>query len=138
MPGSQSGCRERQHQRQRGYDQDDNAEFAVTLSPTSSETVTVDYATVVGSASTDDYTGQNGMLTFTAGTTSGIIRVPTTDDDLYEGTENFTVKLSNASSGATIGDDVGIGTITDGDPQPTLSITDETVAEGGRQASRCR
>ena len=110
----------------------------MTLSPTSSETVTVDYATVVGSASTDDYTGQNGMLTFTAGTTSGTIRVPTTDDDLYEGTENFTVKLSNASSGATIGDDVGIGTITDGDPQPALSITDETVAEGGRQASRCR
>ena len=105
------------------------AEFVVTLTPANTQTVRVNYTTVMGSAEPGDYTGQSGSLTFAPNTTRLTIEVPTTNDSVFEPTENFTVKLSNPS-GATISDDVGIGTITDNDPQPTLSITDETVEEG--------
>ena len=108
----------------------DTAEFVVTLNQASNQNVTVGYTTVMGSANPDDYSAQSGTLSFPSGATSGTIRVPTTGDEIYEGSENFTVKLSNPS-GATISDDVGIGTITDNDLQPTLSITDVTVEEGG-------
>ena len=43
--------------------------------------------------------------------------------------ESFTVGLSGASN-ATIADDLGLGTITDDDPEPSLSIDDVTVTEG--------
>ena len=106
------------------------ADFLVTLNPGSSETVTVDYTTVMGSAAPgSDYTGKSGTLSFTSGTTEQTIQVSTTDDSVYEASENFTVKLSGAS-GARITDDVGIGTINDNDSQPTLSIMDASVEEG--------
>ena len=106
------------------------AEFVVTLSPTSSQTVTVDYTTVMGSANPDDYSGRSDTLSFAPQATSRTIRVPTTDDNVFEGSENFTVKLSSPS-GATLADDVGIGTITDNEPFPMLSVGDATVEEGG-------
>ena len=105
------------------------AEFVVTLSPTSSQTVTVDYTTVMGSANPDDYSRQSDTLSFAPHATSRTIRVPTTDDNVFEGSENFTVKLSNPS-GATLTDDVGMGTISDNDPLPRLSVGDATVEEG--------
>ena len=43
--------------------------------------------------------------------------------------ENFTVGLSSPVN-ATISDDLGLGTITDNDPLPALSINDVTVTEG--------
>ena len=106
------------------------AEFVVTLSPTSSQTVTVDYMTVMGSANPDDYSGRSDTLSFAPHATSRTIRVSTTDDNVYEGSENFTVKLSSPS-GATLADDVGIATIADDDPFPMLAIGDATVDEGG-------
>ncbi len=110
------------------------AEFIVTLSPTSSQTVTVDHTTVMGSANPDDYSGQSNTLIFAPHATSRTIRVPTTDDNVFEGSENFTVKLSDPS-GATLTDDVGIGTITDNEPFPMLSIGDAEEVEEGETAS---
>ena len=110
------------------------AEFIVTLSPASSQTVTVDHTTVMGSANPDDYSGRSDTLTFAPQATSRTVRVPTTDDNVFEGSENFTVKLSSPS-GATLTDDVGIGTITDDESFPMLSIGDAEEVEEGDPAS---
>ena len=118
----------------------EEAEFEVTLSAPSSETVRVDYATSGGTATEgSDYTGSSGTLTFTAGTTARTVTVQTTDDTEQEITERFTVVLSGPEN-ATVETGTGTGTITDNDgappppppppPLPTLSIGDATVEEG--------
>ena len=108
------------------------AEFEVTLSPAGSETVTVDFQTVDGTAAAgSDYTTKTGTLTFAAGQTTKTIMVSTVEDDVQEETEAFTVTLSNPT-GATLADDSGTGTITDDDEPPTLEIDDAApVGEGG-------
>ena len=111
------------------------AEFQVTLSAGSAETVTVGYATADGTAvAGDDYTDTSGTLRFAPGETAKTIRVPTLEDDAVEETETFTVTLSSPA-GATIDDGTATGTITDDDepvvPLPTLSIADDEVEEGG-------
>ena len=55
--------------------------------------------------------------------------MPVNGDLLDEIDETFTINLSNAAN-ATIADPQGIGTITDNDPLPALSIDDVTVTEG--------
>ncbi|MFQ5507807.1 MAG: Calx-beta domain-containing protein, partial [Leptospirillia bacterium] len=100
-----------------------NAVFDVTLSTPSAVTVTVNWATVDGTATVvgADYTGGSGVLTFLAGETAKTVSVAVLDDALDEDAETFTVVLSGAS-GATILDDTGIGTITDDDPIPTIGF----------------
>ena len=61
--------------------------------------------------------------------TTRTITVPVVGDVLDEANETYTVNLSNATN-ATIADATGVGTITDDDPTPTLSINDVTVTEG--------
>ena len=109
----------------------DPAQFRVTLSRASTQTVTVGYQTHQGTtASTQDFVGRSGTLTFAANTTQKTIAVQTREDTIDEPDETFTIQLSNPS-GATLTDDVGIATITDNDPLPTLSVGDATVEEGG-------
>ena len=77
-------------------------DFAVSLSVASSSVVTVNYATSDGSATAgadfgDDYEASSGTLTIVAGATGGTIRVPLSNDGIYEGDESFTVVLSNLS-----------------------------------------
>jgi hypothetical protein len=87
-----------------------NFDFTVTLSPASSQTVTVNYSTADGSAvQNEDYAGTSGTLTFSPGETSKIITVRVYGTT-YGGEENFYVNLSNAS-GASIADNQGVGTI---------------------------
>jgi hypothetical protein len=50
-------------------------------------------------------------------------------DTLDEANETYTVTLSNPGN-ATIADGSGLGTITDDDPAPTLSVNDVSVTEG--------
>ena len=91
--------------------------FEVTLSPSSAQVVTVDYATADGTAvEVADYTAVTGVLRFEPGETAQTIEVATVDDGTQESTENFGVKLSNPN-GATLSDadDTGTGTITDDD-----------------------
>ncbi len=106
--------------------------FTVTLAdPPPADTVTVDYATADGTAKAgSDYTITSGTLTFSPGITSQPIDVPILSDTVNEATEIFTVELSNASPNATIADPIGIGTILDNDPPPTLSINDASITEG--------
>ena len=105
------------------------AVFTVTLSGSSSRVVTVRYRTSDGSADAgSDYTAATGALSISAGDATGTIRAPVLDDALDEPDETFTVILSSPMH-ATVADGEGIGTITDDDEPPTLSISDATVAE---------
>ena len=105
--------------------------FTVTLSATSSDDVTVSYATSDGTAASgSDYTTTSGTLTIDAGQQTGAIEVPVLDDSAVEPTETFSMTLSNPSN-ATIRDGQGTGTITNDDvPLPTLSINDVAATEG--------
>ena len=107
------------------------AVFPVTLSPASSQVVTVAYTTQDGTAVADsDYIATSGTLRFEPGETMQTIRVPTLRDAVAEPVETFTVVLSNPS-GTNVVHDTGVGTITD-EGLPGLSIADApTVAEGG-------
>ena len=106
--------------------------FIVSLQNASIKPVTVDYATAEGTATAGgDYAAANDTLTFAAGQTSQIVTVNVTGDTAEEPDETFFVNLSNATS-ATIADTQGVGTISDDDRLPTISIGDVSKAEGHR------
>jgi hypothetical protein len=93
------------------------ATYTVTLSHASAGPVTVDYASADGSATAgSDYDATSGTLSFAPGTTSLTITVPITNDNLYEGGETYTVNLSNATGGASIGTASVSTEIVDGRP----------------------
>lgn len=102
----------------------------VTLSAASGKNISVNYATVSGTAGTKDFVAKSSTLSFLPGQTSKAISVRVRGDLLDEVDEVFTVVLSSPSS-VTIADGEGAVTITDNDPPPTLSIGDLTVAEPG-------
>ena len=89
------------------------ADFTVTLSRAASQTVTVDWTTVDGTAAAgEDYTAANGTLTFGPGETSKTVSVVILDDTAEDSGETFTLQLGNAS-GATLADAEATGTISD-------------------------
>ena len=107
-----------------------DATFTVSLSPVSGRQVTVHYATADASATAPgDYAAATGNLTFAAGETTKTVTVAVNGDLLDEVDESFTLNLSSAVS-ATIADPQGVGTITDDDGTPSLSVNDVTVTEG--------
>lgn len=106
-----------------------NAAFTVSLSPASSETVTVDYATNDGTAvAGSDYTAVNSTLTFNPGQTTKTVNVSVNGDNVQETDETFTLDLSGAVN-ADISDSQGLATILD-DDTPSLTITDAATNEG--------
>lgn len=108
--------------------------FLVALSQLSTVDVTVDYATVDGTAIAGvDYEASAGTLTIPAGQQSRTIAVAVIGDTEMEPDETFTVELSNAVN-ATILDASGVGTIED-DDSPSLTIDDVSVVEGDTGAS---
>ena len=107
-----------------------DASFTATLNTPSSRTITVDYSTADGSATSPaDYAAVAGALTFNPGQTTKTVTVNVNGDLLDEANETFTVNLSNPSN-VTIVDGEGLGTITDNDPLPTVAVNDVTVSEG--------
>ncbi len=106
------------------------AVFTVTLTPDSSQTVTVAYATSDGTATQPaDYTSTSGTLTFNPGITEQTISVPIATDSIDETDETFTVTLSSPTNAAIL-DGTAVGTIVDDDGLPTLTINDVTISEG--------
>ncbi|MEA3009545.1 MAG: hypothetical protein QOJ91_1237, partial [Sphingomonadales bacterium] len=92
----------------------------------------VTYGTANGTAvAGSDYTSASGTLTFTASETSKTVSISTVDDNLDELNGTVLLNLSAATSGATISDAQGVGTIVDNDPGPVFSINDATATEGG-------
>jgi hypothetical protein len=91
--------------------------FPITLSNLSQDTVTVDYATVAGTADEgSDFVVTTGTMVFQA-TFASQIGIVTVGDLVEEPTEDMTVVLSNPVGG-TILDGTGIGTILDDDAPP--------------------
>ena len=114
--------------------------FAVSLSRVASGPVTVDYATVDGTAKAgEDYTAMRGTLTFAAGETGKTVSVAVLDDAHDEGEETMRLRLSNAA-GARIGDRVAVGVIENADPMPQawLARFGRTVAEQVLDGVRAR
>lgn len=124
------------------------ATFTVTLAGTATTPVTIDYATADGTAKAgQDYTATTGTVTFAPGETSKSITVPILNDAVYEGSETFTVNLTNPSSNALITDPSGLGTIKDDgtgpvppgvtpdDDRPVVSINDVLVNEASAKAT---
>ncbi|HVQ39504.1 MAG TPA: Calx-beta domain-containing protein [Pyrinomonadaceae bacterium] len=109
-----------------------NAVFTVTLSAPSSFAVTVNFATVDGTATQpSDYQSTTGLLTFNPGDVSEPISVPVNGDTDGEASETFFVNLSNPAN-ATIADNQGQGTILNDDiPVLNFSLANYTVSESG-------
>jgi Tol biopolymer transport system component len=112
-----------------------SATFTVTLSPASTQIVTVNYATANGTASNGtDYTGKSSTLSFAPGETSKTITVNFLGDENVEGDETFFVNLSQPTNAALTAAQ-GVGVIVNDDAVvPTLSIADATASEGSASA----
>jgi glucose/arabinose dehydrogenase len=106
------------------------AAFTVSLSNAGSQTITVNFQTADGSATAGaDYVSASGIVTFTPGQLTQTINVTVNGETMFEPNETFNVDLSGATN-ATIADNQGVGTITNDDAQPVISIADVSVAEG--------
>jgi hypothetical protein len=104
------------------------ANFTVSLSAASGQSVSVAYATADGTATAgSDYQAASGTLTIPAGQTTGTITVLVKGDRLAEADEAFFVNLSSATN-ATIADGQGTGTTVDDEPR--INIGDVTTKEG--------
>ncbi len=94
---------------------------------------TVDYATTDGTATQkNDYTIAGGTLNFAAGEISKTITLLVNEDSKTEGTESFTIGLSNPTGNAVV-DTLGTATIqiTDDVAEPaTNAIDDQTIFIG--------
>ena len=111
-------------------------DFAVRLSTATLQEVTVQYATVTGTATAGmDYAARTGALTFPAATTERTIRVRILDDDVVEEEETFTVSLRRAFN-AKIEVGKATGVIADNDLRVVVSIAADlaAVTEGGTAA----
>ncbi|MDE0319961.1 MAG: hypothetical protein OXI97_08760, partial [Acidimicrobiaceae bacterium] len=118
------------------------SDVTVPYTLTDGRGVSSDPAGAVATGSADgsgaDYTNAAGSIVVTAGTTTGTISVPTTDDAVFEGDHYFTVTLGTPT--VTSGDAPPLsstsgsatGAITDAADRPTVVISQATVtaAEG--------
>jgi T1SS-143 domain-containing protein len=125
---------------------DGTATFTVTLTgklaadlnffATTTDGTAVD-GTPENGAGTDDYTASNRTLTFPAagGTTqTQTFTVPIGNDTVFEGNEQFFVRLTGVSPALVDlprSDLQAVGTIVDNDVAPTLTISSPSATEGG-------
>ncbi len=73
--------------------------YTVTLNTASTQSITVQYATSNGTATSgSDYTSTTGTLTFNAGVTTQTITIPILNDSVNEADETFSLTLSNPTN----------------------------------------
>jgi hypothetical protein len=112
-----------------------NAAFNVRLSVASTQTVTVNYDTVAGTATAgSDFTGTTGTLTFAPGETSKNVNVPVLGDEMDEDSETFKLRLA-APLNATLTTSEASATITDDDAAPSLAVTNPRAFKEGSAAA---
>ncbi|WP_194768844.1 Calx-beta domain-containing protein, partial [Tamlana sp. I1] len=105
-------------------------EFEIILNNAVSGGFTIDYVTADHSATYgEDYINGKGSVSFLglAGETQ-VVRIPTIDDDLFEGMEQFALNLSSLDTNVSFTNDQGLATINDNDSS-SISINDITVTE---------
>ena len=118
------------------------ARFIVTLGrldgQAANNPVTVRYATADGSAQAgSDYTATSGTLTFLPGESVKTVTVPLLNDSVAEGAEQFSLVLSEPTTGVivrgradvTIGANGAVAV-----PQPRIAVGELVVGEGDRFA----
>lgn len=106
-------------------------DFTLSLSAATTQTVTVDYATIDGSATAPaDYQSTSGTASITEGQISTTVSVPTVDDNVTEGPESFALTLS-APHYATIGHGTATAVIQDNDCADTEPDTLATATNRG-------
>lgn len=115
------------------------ARFAVTLDRPSTGVVSLQFATVDGTAiAGQDYLATSGLLTFAPGDTARTIEVPILDDGQAEAIERFSLVL-DALDGLAAGVLQAVATIGASDAvavaRPTLTVQDIVVGEGDAMAS---
>jgi hypothetical protein len=104
--------------------------FTLALSAASDVPVTVTYLTADYTArSTTDYVQAARTVTFAPGQTTRTFTVDITGDLVPEYTESVIVNLIGTTNARLAGGQA-FGTITDTDPNPTISIANVTRAEG--------
>lgn len=111
-----------------------SALFTVSLSASSSQTVTVKYATASGATNpatpTSDYTAVPlTTLTFLPGETTKTVNVQVKGDALDEANETFSLNLSSPTN-AAVSVAQGTCTINDNDAAPAVSVTSPAFNEG--------
>ncbi|MFN4257861.1 MAG: cellulose binding domain-containing protein [Gemmataceae bacterium] len=112
------------------------ATFTVFLSTPATELVTVQYATMNGTATAgSDYLATNGTLTFAPGETQKSIHVTVLGDTIVEPDETFFVVLSNAQN-AQISVSQGRGTILNDDVPPISSAVEFVVQDDWQSGFR--
>lgn len=108
--------------------------FTYTLSEPSTQTVTIQYATADGTATSTpddaDYAPAAGTLTFAAGTIVQTLDVAVNGDEVYDHDVSFSVTVTSAT-GAYVSRRSALGTIMNDDPAPQLSIGDVAVTVAG-------
>lgn len=115
------------------YRADENAgtvEITVNRLGGAEGTVTVDYATVFGSAGESDLAPASGTLTFGPDVTSQTFSVTLLDDEMPEGPETASLLLTNATGGASVGKSSATLTILDDDLPPGPNVRRYLVAKG--------
>lgn len=106
--------------------------FSLTVSPASGKEIQLLLNTVDDSAfAGQDYTQQtNRLVTIAAGVTSQTISIPVNNDNNDELDETFKVNVALAdATAALLANTTVMGTITDDDPPPTVTVADVTTAE---------
>ena len=108
----------------------------LTRSGDLSSAVSVDYSTAPGTANEDDYIATNGTISWAAGDGDAKeITLQINDDSLEEGSENYSLVLSNPSAGASLGSTAeAVITIADDDlpdciDLETTNITEDTLLD---------
>ena len=109
------------------------AKIVITLSQAYTQNVSFQIDTVDQSASANlDYSPKSGNRVIAAGETEKTIWIPIAQDSDIEGSETFTLELSNANK-AVIADGSGLITIADDDSGTSsviLNVTDTADSEG--------
>ncbi|MGI9214064.1 MAG: Calx-beta domain-containing protein, partial [Methylococcaceae bacterium] len=107
------------------------ADLTVELSSPSTQTVSVNYSVLSGTAKAgSDFIGSGGVLVFQPGTTSQTLSIPITGDQQVEADEDFSVQLTTAKN-ANINPSTGKATVTIiNDDLPVVSIAGTSVQEG--------
>ncbi len=115
--------------RAEGSSGDTNFEFDVAMTGETYETVTLNYATVAGTATAGkDFTAATGSLTIQPGQSSKIT-IKVAGDKVYEANEAFTLNVSSTNQLNTLSVLSATATIEDDDPSSTMFMRSTQTGE---------